>query len=408
MFKTQYLILIIFLLCGCEEKENYDMEEPDKDKEQTQQIAEENIMIEVIKEAVDKIKQEYYFEIDEKLITKAALKGLFSSLDQFSEYLSEEEYKKTINSSNGEILGIGIEIESTADGMKILDLISNSPAGKAGLKIGDLITHINGEPVRNINETDVSSKLTGSLGKKVSLKINRIGEKKKIELSIALVRLDEISTLMDNNILLIKVPYISEKTVGNLRTLLTKKKKYSKKNIIKGLILDMRDNLGGSLEQAIKISDMFLKNKVIVKISQKKSETDQNVFSNGVDLAEGLPMVVLINRRTASGAEIIAAALKDNARAVIVGERSFGKGSIQSLFRIPGFGALKLTTGVFFGPNGVCISEKGIKPNITVNDSNESVYTGHGDYFKKDICVKLSVKIINEMLAKKTGQAAVR
>lgn len=324
---------------------------------------------EILIKAFQEIKQNYVDEINERRLIENGLAGMLSALDPFSGYLNESDYQKTIHSFQGELLGIGVELISDKNGLKIINVIPNSPADKASIKPSDIITHINGHAIKGISETEALLKLKGHIGKKVQLTTLHESTPRTVTLTISIIPLDQLSISIQDQIIFVRIPQLTDQSIKKLQKfMLEKAAALIEKNEIQGLILDLRNNPGGSLEQAIQITEMFLDSGIIVKIYQRTAKESQTIQANGKDLLHKRPMIVLINHGTVSSAEIIAAALKDNQRAVIIGERSFGKSSIQSLYRFPGFGAIKMTTSHFLSPRGICITNNGVNPDIAISE----------------------------------------
>ena len=315
-----------------------------------------------IKEIIEEINSNYASEIDRKKLEIGAINGMLSVLDEHSIYIKQEDILAFSQFARGNYLGIGIEFQSIGDSFEITSIIDDSPAQKAGLKIKDKIIAIDGNETKNMSIGDVVSNIT-SFRHIVKFSILR-DQSETIDVSIKknIIKLKSIKLTFIDNIALLKINYFNENT---LTEVLDAIKKINTKQS-SGLILDLRNNPGGIIDQAIGVADLFLANKKIVEIKSKNSDESRVAFSDGNDLFVGKQIVVLTNDQTASGAELLASALGENKRAIILGTRTFGKGSLQSIIPIPGRGAIKLTTAILLSPNGNLISKNGITPDIEI------------------------------------------
>lgn len=323
----------------------------------------------LIKEVINEIQNSYADEIAKEKLEIGAINGMLNTLDEHSVYISKDEFGIYNDSARGSFLGIGIEIKQIRNGIEIQSVIDNSPAANAGIKPLDIITHINGEDVANIKMKDIIKKLGNDSLLKVKVSILR-NKTEKLELTIkkSVIQLQSVKLNFINDVGIIKISYFNERTVLGVSQAI---KKINKKPAL-GVIIDLRNNPGGILEQAIGVSDLFLSNKKIIELKSKNIDDNRTIFSDDVDLLNGIPVVVLINSGTASGAELMASALGENKRAILIGEKSYGKGSLQTIIPIPGRGAIKLTTAYFVSPNGNIINQNGITPDIEVKqETNE-------------------------------------
>lgn len=317
----------------------------------------------LIKEVINEIQNNYVDEITKEKLEIGAINGMLNTLDEHSVYISKDEFRIYNDSARGSFLGIGIEIKQVRDGIEIQSVIDNSPAANAGIKPLDIITHINGEDVVNIRMKDIITKLGNDSLVKVKVSILR-NKTEKLELTVkkSIIQLQSVKLNFINDIGIIKISYFNERTILGVTQAI---KKINKKPAL-GVIIDLRNNPGGILEQAIGVSDLFLSNKKIIELKSKNIDDNRSIFSDDIDLLNGIPIVILINSGTASGAELMASALGENKRAILIGEKTYGKGSLQTIIPIPGRGAIKLTTAYFVSPNGNIINQNGIIPDIEI------------------------------------------
>ena len=317
----------------------------------------------LIKEVINEIQNNYVDEITKEKLEIGAINGMLNTLDEHSVYISKDEFRIYNDSARGSFLGIGIEIKQVRDGIEIQSVIDNSPAANAGIKPLDIITHINGEDVVNIRMKDIITKLGNDSLVKVKVSILR-NKTEKLELTVkkSIIQLQSVTLNFINDIGIIKISYFNERTILDVTQAI---KKINNKPAL-GVIIDLRNNPGGILEQAIGVSDLFLSNKKIIELKSKNIDDNRSIFSDDIDLLNGIPIVILINSGTASGAELMASALGENKRAILIGEKTYGKGSLQTIIPIPGRGAIKLTTAYFVSPNGNIINQNGIIPDIEI------------------------------------------
>ena len=318
-----------------------------------------------------KIKQNYVDDISDKEIFDNAIKGMLEGLDPHSTFLNEKDFEDLQIGTKGEFGGLGIEVTMEEGFVKVITPIDDTPAYRAGIKAGDLIIEIDNNSVKGLSLNQAVDLMRGKVGTDIFLTIARKGENAPLEIKITRDKIKVQSVkyeIIDKHYGYIRISSFQNKTGKNLKEALSKLKSNSKNNI-KGYVLDMRNNPGGVLGAAVDVSDAFIKGKKkIVYTKGKKEDAMYEFISNNIDLAEGKPIVVLINGGSASASEIVAGALQDHKRAIIMGTQSFGKGSVQTILPITSKTAVKLTTALYFTPEGRSIQAKGITPDIIVKN----------------------------------------
>ncbi len=318
-----------------------------------------------------KIKQNYVDDISDKEIFDNAIKGMLEGLDPHSTFLNEKDFEDLQIGTKGEFGGLGIEVTMEEGFVKVITPIDDTPAYRAGIKAGDLIIEIDNNSAKGLSLNQAVDLMRGKVGTDIFLTIARKGENAPLEIKITRDKIKVQSVkyeIIDKHYGYIRISSFQNKTGKNLKEALSKLKSNSKNNI-KGYVLDMRNNPGGVLGAAVDVSDAFIKGKKkIVYTKGKKEDAMYEFISNNIDLAEGKPIVVLINGGSASASEIVAGALQDHKRAIIMGTQSFGKGSVQTILPITSKTAVKLTTALYFTPEGRSIQAKGITPDIIVKN----------------------------------------
>lgn len=325
-------------------------------------------MLNLFGEVMERAKNTYVEDVDDKKLIESAINGMLVSLDPHSSYLDAQSFKYMNEQTKGKFGGLGIEVTMEQGVVKVVSPIDDTPASKAGLKPGDYITNIDGENVIGMSLNDAVDKMRGKVGSKVKLTIRRINEKpfdvtlKREEVKIQSVK----SEVKDGDVAYIRITSFSEDTDKMVEKALRKAQKETK-NGLKGIVLDVRNNPGGLLDQAVNISDLFLQQGEIVSTRSRNEEDTIRYTAKKGDIAENLPIVVLINDGSASASEIVAGALQDHKRAIILGEKSFGKGSVQTVVPLGQYGAMRLTTARYYTPSGRSIQAKGIEPDVLVH-----------------------------------------
>lgn len=326
-------------------------------------------------EVMERAKTSYVEEVDDKKLIESAINGMLVSLDPHSSYLDAQSYKYMNEQTKGKFGGLGIEVTMENGVVKIVSPIDDTPAAKAGLKPGDYITNIDGEQVIGMSLNDAVDKMRGKVGSKVKLTIRRGGEKpfevtlKREEVKIQSVKND----IKSGDVAYIRITSFSGDTDKMVEKAIKQAKKELKGNI-KGVVLDVRNNPGGLLDQAVNISDLFLDKGEIVSTRSRNEEDTVRYTAKEGDITDGLPIVVMINDGSASASEILAGALQDHKRAIILGEKSFGKGSVQTVVPLGKYGAMRLTTARYYTPSGRSIQATGIIPDVEVHPAKVEEY----------------------------------
>ncbi|MDR2458601.1 MAG: S41 family peptidase [Holosporales bacterium] len=318
----------------------------------------------VITEIINEIKNGYASDISREKLETGAINGMLQVLDEHSVYITQGEYDAFNKSTRGLFLGIGIEIKQNQDGVEITSLIEDSPAAVAGLKTADVITHINDEDVSQMSMKRILSKLGSDSSLEITVHVLRNKtDSLKFKLKKSVIQLQSVKLDFADDIAIIKITHFNEGTLDGVSSAV---RKLLKKDA-RGVIIDLRNNPGGIMEQAISTCNLFLTNKKIIEFKSRNADESKIIFSDGDDVLNGLPMAVLIDSNTASGGELVASALGDNKRAILIGQKTYGKGSLQSIIPIPGRGAIKLTVAYFISPNGNTIDKTGITPDIDIS-----------------------------------------
>jgi carboxyl-terminal processing protease len=347
--------------------------------------------IDIFGEVLEKISKEYVDEIDQSKSMDAAINGLLQSLDPYSAYMTPESFEGMQTETSGEFGGLGIEVGMEAGVVKVISPIDNTPASKAGLKAGDYIVKINNVQVQGKSLMEAVDLMRGPVGSSIEITVRRRGIKKALIFNITreIIEVQSVkSELIDNNIGYIRLTSFNENSSDQIKK---KVNKLNKNKELKGYILDLRNNPGGLLSQAIKISDFFLENGEIVSTKSRKVSENRKWFAKKGDLTNGKTLIVLINYGSASASEIVAGALKDHKRAIILGENSYGKGSVQSIIPLKNRGAIRLTIAKYYLPSGKSISEVGVTPDIEVIEGSENFKFNS----ETDNQLKFALKLLN-------------
>ena len=327
--------------------------------------------IDLFGEVLEKINKEYVDEIDQSESMDSAINGLLQSLDPYSAYMSPKIFNEMQTETSGEFGGLGIEVSMESGVVKVISPIDDTPASRAGIKAGDYIVKIKDTQVQGKTLSEAVDLMRGPVGSSIELTVRRRGVKKALTFNIIreVIEIQSVKTdLLENNIGYIRLTSFNENSGEQIED---KIKDLEKKQNIKAYILDLRNNPGGLLSQAIRISDFFLDNGEIVSTKSRKASENKKWFAKKGDLTKGKTLLVLINYGSASASEIVAGALKDHKRAIILGENSYGKGSVQSIIPLKNEGAIRLTVAKYYLPSGKSISEVGVSPDIEVNEEGD-------------------------------------
>jgi len=348
--------------------------------------------IDLFSEVLNKIDKEYVDEdINKSDIMDAAINGVLQSLDPYSAYMSPEVFTDMRTETSGEFGGLGIEVGMEHGVVKVISPIDDSPASKVGVKAGDYIVKINDIQVQGKSLTEAVELMRGPVGSDIEITVRRRGEKKAIIFSITreIIKIQSVkSKYINDNIGYLRLTSFNENSGDQIKK---KIKEFNKKNKLKGYILDLRNNPGGLLSQAIKITDFFLDDGEIVSTKGRRKSENRKWFAKEGDLTNGKTLIVLINYGSASAAEIVAGALKDHKRAILVGESSYGKGSVQSIIPLKNKGAIRLTISKYYLPSGESISEVGVTPDIEIEEESDAFVINT----ETDNQLNFAVKLLN-------------
>ncbi len=345
--------------------------------------------IDLFGEVLEKIKREYVDEIDQSEMIDSAINGALQSLDPYSAYMSPEIFESVQTDTKGEFGGLGIEISMEAGVVKVISPIDDTPAAKAGIKAGDYIVKINGEQVQGKSLMEAVKMMRGPVDSKINLTIRRKGEKKALEKTIIreIIQVKSVEAKMiKENIGYLRLKSFNNNSSGQL---VEKINNLEKKNKPIGYILDLRNNPGGLLTQAINVTDFFLNDGEIVSTKGRRLIENRRFFAKKGDKVKGKPLIVLINGGSASASEIVAGALKDHKRAIILGENTYGKGSVQSIIPLSDGGGIRITVSKYYLPSGDSISEVGVMPDIFVEEEGKDFKVNSSSDNQLNYAVKL-------------------
>jgi len=357
-FKYIFAIIVIILL-GI------------SDKVYSQNIDKLYEKIDLFSEVLEKIQNEYVDEINQADVMDSAINGVLQSLDPYSAYMNPKIFKESQIETSGEFGGLGIEVSMEAGVVKVITPIDDTPAAKAGIKAGDYIVRINGEQVQGKTLMEAVNLMRGPEGTSIEITVRRksLRKAKIFKITREIIEIESvISKIVDNKVGYLRLRAFNENSSNQLKKEISKIEKNKK---LVGYILDLRNNPGGLLSQAITISDFFLDDGEIVSTRGRKKRENRKFFAKKGDKINGKPLIVLINGGSASASEIVAGALQDQKRAILLGETTFGKGSVQSIIPLKNKGAIRLTISKYYLPSGKSISEVGVVPDIKVEEEDE-------------------------------------
>jgi carboxyl-terminal processing protease len=328
--------------------------------------------LDLFSDVLEKINKGYVKEVDQSEVIDGAINGMLQSLDPFSAYMSPESFKNMNVETSGEFGGLGIEVTMESGFVRVITPMEDSPADKVGVKAGDYIIKINEKQVKGLNLMEAVNLMRGKIGTPINITVRRLDVEEDLKFVIVRdkIKVREVSSTIKENVGYIRLRAFNEQSGDQL---LKKIKDLSKTNKnLKGYILDLRNNPGGLLSQAVQISDAFLDSGEIVSIKGRDKNDIKIYTARKGDATKGKPLIVLINRGSASASEIVSGALKDHKRAILLGEKTFGKGSVQTIIPLKNKGGLRLTTAKYYLPSGTSISEIGVEPDIVVKESKEN------------------------------------
>ena len=348
--------------------------------------------IDLFSEVLNKINNEYVEEIDQSEVMDAAIDGVLQSLDPYSSYMSPEMLSNMQTETSGKFGGLGIEVGMEAGVVKVISPIDNTPASKAGLKAGDYIVKINDEQVQGKSLSEAVDLMRGEVGSDIEITVRRKGVKKALIFNITreIIKIQSVkSEILKKSVGYLRLNAFNENSSDQIKNQL---KVIKKNKNIKSYILDLRNNPGGLLSQAIKISDFFLNEGEIVSTKSRNKSENKKFFARKGDIIDGKTLIVLINYGSASASEIVAGALKDHKRAIVLGEQSYGKGSVQSIIPLKNKGAIRLTISKYYLPSGKSISEVGVVPDIEIGEETDDFKINS----ESDNQLKFALKLLNE------------
>lgn len=366
MKKNYFVLFFLYLFCFFIFFENVQAKEQNEFYEK----------IDLFGDVLETIESDYIDEIDKSKIMDSAINGVLQSLDPYSAYMSPEVYKEMQTDTRGEFGGLGIEVGMEAGVVKVISPIEDSPAYEAGVKAGDYIIKIDDEQVQGKSLMEAVKLMRGKIGTPIEITIRRKGLKKSKVIKIIrdTIKIKSVSSkIIEKNIGYMRLKSFSENTQDQLNRVI---KKFEKNKSIEKYILDLRNNPGGLLTQAVKITDMFLNDGEIVSTRSRDKSENRRFFARKGDKIKNKTLLVLINYGSASAAEIVAGALQDHKRAILLGEASYGKGSVQSIIPLKNKGAIRLTISKYYLPSGKSISEVGVIPEITVYEESDAFRIG--------------------------------
>ena len=347
--------------------------------------------IDLFGEVLENIKKDYVDDVDQSEMMDSAINGVLQSLDPYSAYMTPEIFNQMQTETSGEFGGLGIEVSMESGLVKVISPIDDTPASKAGIKAGDYIVKIDDTQVQGKSLSEAVDLMRGNVGSGIELTIRRRGEKKPLKFNIIreIIEIQSVkSEILEKNIGYIRLTSFNENSGDQIKK---KIKELENKKKVKAYILDLRNNPGGLLSQAIRIADYFLDNGEIVSTKSRKVSENRKWFAKNGDLTNGKTLIVMINYGSASASEIVAGALKDHKRAILLGENSFGKGSVQSIIPLKNNGAIRLTVSKYYLPSGKSISEIGVSPDIEISEDSDEFQIRT----KSDNQLNYALKLIN-------------
>ena len=318
----------------------------------------------------ERVRSNYVREVDDAELIESAINGMLKSLDPHSAYMNPKTFKDMRVQTKGEFGGLGIEVTMENGYVKVVSPIDDTPAWRAGMKAGDFITHLDGESVQGLTLADAVKKMRGPVNSDIVLTVRREGSDAPFDVTItrAIIQIQSVRGRLEEDVIYLRVTSFTEKTSSGIKRQIDRLNQELEGEFA-GIVLDLRNNPGGLLDQAVAVSDAFLDDGRIVSTRARREEDGQVFMAEPGDLADGKPIIVLINGGSASASEIVAGALQDHKRGIILGTKSFGKGSVQTIIPLGGRGAIRMTTALYYTPSGDSIQATGITPDIEVEQS---------------------------------------
>jgi carboxyl-terminal processing protease len=355
----------------------------------------------------ERVRAEYVEEVTDQQLIEAAINGMLTSLDPHSGYLDAKKYRDMQVQTKGEFGGLGIEVTMEDGLVKVVSPIDDTPAHRAGIQAGDVITHINSEPVLGMSLAEAVERMRGPVDTSIALTLRRPGQDEPIDVSMAraVITISPVRWTAETDVGYVRITTFNEQTEAKLREAIDALES-ELGDKMKGVVVDLRNNPGGLLEQAVQVADSFLDRGEIVSTRGRRTDSIQRFNARQGDVLEGRPMVVLINGGSASASEIVAGALQDHDRAIVMGTPSFGKGSVQTIMPLPGHGAIRLTTARYFTPAGTSIQAKGITPDIEVRQSRVEVIDQGAARREEDLRGRLENEQVEDELSEPLADGA--
>ena len=359
----------------------------------------------------ERVRSEYVEDVSDEQLIEAAVNGMLSALDPHSSYLSPKNFREMQTQTRGEFGGLGIEVTMENGVVKVVSPIDDTPAFRAGLKSGDLITHLDGEPVQGLTLSEAVEKMRGKVGSDLKLTVRRENRDPfNVTVTRDIIKIRSVRSRMEGeDIAYVRITSFSEQTTSGVEQSIKSLRKKAKGKLA-GIVIDLRNNPGGLLDQSVKVSDAFLDQGEIVSTRSRRPDESRRFNAKAGDITDGLPIVVMVNGGSASASEIVAGALQDHRRAIVLGTRTFGKGSVQTIIPLSGNGAIRLTTARYYTPSGRSIQAKGIEPDILVEQAKVEKITRPGVKREEDLRGRLDnpsdnqVKPDTEQLVKETDK----
>ncbi|MEC8725639.1 MAG: S41 family peptidase [Pseudomonadota bacterium] len=359
----------------------------------------------------ERVRSEYVEDVSDEQLIEAAVNGMLSALDPHSSYLSPKNFREMQTQTRGEFGGLGIEVTMENGVVKVVSPIDDTPAFRAGLKSGDLITHLDGEPVQGLTLSEAVEKMRGKVGSDLKLTVRRENlDPFNVTVTRDIIKIRSVRSRMEGgDIAYVRITSFSEQTTSGVEQSIKSLRKKAKGKLA-GVIIDLRNNPGGLLDQSVKVSDAFLDQGEIVSTRSRRPDESRRFNAKAGDITDGLPIVVMVNGGSASASEIVAGALQDHRRAIVLGTRTFGKGSVQTIIPLSGNGAIRLTTARYYTPSGRSIQAKGIEPDILVEQAKVEKITRPGVKREEDLRGRLEnpsdnqIKPDTEQLVKETDK----